>query len=142
MCDFDVFLEEDSGGFTEFLARLGCEVLAGTLFCDTVLHLRMSLEVGFEALCYVFTLRHQCYTGGCVLPNLWKKEWIVCATENDCVDEWVGMQEFIDAVFYEVIGSGSVVFSVFNERNPHGTGLSDYGSRGVEFFNLQHIWSG
>ena len=66
----------------------------------------MVYEIAAQAICNVFALRHHAHTGRQILQNLGHEQWIVCAAQDDAVDQWVEVHNLVEAFFHKVVGAG------------------------------------
>ena len=106
---------------------------------EALLHFGMAEKVVLKAGCYVLALRDDGDSCGDVEHDFVEQQGVVCATEDDGVDEWVFRHEFVDAVLHEIIGTWFVKFAVFNERNPHRTSESCDAETRVKFLDFELV---
>ena len=61
------------------------------------------------------------------------------AAEYDGVDEGVLVEEFLERIPDEIVGTGFVILATFHQWHPHGAGLAHDGAGGIEFLYLQVV---
>lgn len=61
------------------------------------------------------------------------------ATKDDGVDEWVGVEQAVDVLLYEIVCSRRVELAVLYQRHPHGTCFALHMDVGIELGNLQLV---
>ena len=95
---FNLFVEEQTGGFTEFGGGFRGVVMANASLREALLHFGMTKKIVLKAGSDVFALRNDGHPCRDVLLDFVKKQRIVGATENDGVNERILCHEFLDAV--------------------------------------------
>lgn len=118
---FNLFVEEQTGGFTEFGGGFRGVVMASASLREALLHFGMTEKIVLKAGSDVFALRNDGHPCWDVFLDFVKKQRIVGATKNDGIDVRILCHEFLDAILHEIISTRFVKFAVFNERNPHRT---------------------
>lgn len=61
------------------------------------------------------------------------------AAEDDGVDERVLVEEFLEGVLDEIVGTGFVELVVLHQWHPHGAGLTHDGAVGIKFLDFQFV---
>ena len=118
---------------------LSGEETGSTPSCDAGFHVGVTTEVVGKAAGYVLALRDEMDVGGRVLTDLVDEEGVVGAAEDDGVDERVTLQEQVEILAYEIVGTGRVGLAVLDEGHPHRTCLpGDDDVRG-EFGQLERV---
>ena len=136
MGGLDGLAKEDGGHVGKGFGLLGGEVAGGGALGEALLHVGVPTEIVGKAVGYVFALWHEAHGGGKGAAQLGEEEGIVGAAEDDGVDEGVALEELVDVLLYEVVGSGAVGLAVLDEWHPEGAGLAgdvDVGGEFVDF---------
>ena len=102
-------------------------------------HLRMACEVAAQALGHIAALLDDSHALGHELADLAKQQGIVCAAQDDTVDEGVATKQILDALAHEIICSGTVVFLVLHQGHPHGAGFARHLDVRTELGELQLV---
>ena len=112
-------VQEDGGGFGEFLGGFGRQETASASGGELARHFGMPLQVIFQALRHILALREERDACGHVFPDLVEQERIVRAAEDERVDARVFRKELVQVLLHEIIGAGRGIFVVLDERYPH-----------------------
>ena len=136
---FKGLAHEDGCLRLECLCLFRSQEACGASHRDALIHFRVAAEVVLQALCYVAALFDDVYVRRHVLAYLTKQQGIVCAAEDDAVDERVTAEQALYALADEVVRSWTVVFVVLYQRHPHGAGFSCHLNVGAELGNLQLV---
>ena len=116
-------VQEDGGGFGEFLGGFGRQETASASGGELARHFGMPLQVIFQALRHILALREERDACGHVFPDLVEQERIVRAAEDERVDARVFRKELVQVLLHEIIGAGRGIFVVLDERHPHRASL-------------------
>ena len=99
----------------------------------------MSEEVVLQAVGHVTALGNDADALGHELLNFGHEQRVVGASEDDGIDERVFCQQLIDALLYEVVGSGRCGFSSLNDGSPERACDTADSDVGKEFLNFELI---
>ena len=132
-------VEEAGGRGSEAVGVLGGEETGSTPSCDAGFHVGVTTEVVGKAAGYVLALRDEMDVGGRVLTDLVDEEGVVGAAEDDGVDERVTLQELVEILADEIVGTGRVGLAVLDEGHPHRTCLTGDDDVWGEFGQLERV---
>ena len=132
-------VEEAGGRGSEAVGVLGGEETRSTPSCDAGFHVGVTTEVVGKAAGYVLALGDEMDVSGRVLTDLVDEEGVVGAAEDDGVDERVTLQELVEILAYEIVGTGRVGLAVLDEGHPHRTCLTGDDDVWGEFSQLERV---
>ena len=132
-------MEEYSCCLAESFLAFGGEISAFAALSDVLFHLRVALQIVGKGVCHVAALRHDAHAVGDVLHHGRHQKRIVCASEDDGVDERVETHELVDALLHEVVGAGRVGFACLHDGCPQRTSHSADGDVGEELLYLKFV---
>ena len=101
-----VLMQEYAGCLAESFFALGGEIAARSALRNVALHFGVTLQIIGQRIRHVGALRHDAHSLGHILHYRTHQQRIVCAAENDGVDERILAHELVDALLYEVVGTG------------------------------------
>ena len=105
MCNLHLFMKENLCRFLEFILTLCCEISARACFGYHLFHLRMAVQIIFQTVCYILSLRNHSYAIRKILHNAAHKKRIMRATQNNGINISVLQHQLVDAFLYEIISS-------------------------------------
>ena len=121
MCNLHLFMKENLCRFLEFILTLCCEISARACFGYHLFHLRMALQIIFQTVCYILSLRNHSYAIRKILHNAAHKKRIMRATQNNGINISVLQHQLVDAFLYEIISSRTICFIGFHDGSPKRT---------------------
>ena len=124
MFGVDALTKEHCCVIVELAWLFGGQEAYAAVLCNACLHIGMPTEIVGKALCHIFALRNQVDVRRSMFPNLVVEQGIVGATQYDGIYVRVLRQQLPDVFLHKEIGSVAIVFTVLDEGNPHGAGLS------------------
>ena len=135
-------MEEKRGGIRKLGGGLGRKEMAGASFGELSIHLRMAGEVIDQADGYTLSLGKEGDRLGQEGAYLTGQEGIMGATQDQGIDQRIGLQQVIEVLTDEIVGSGRVELVVLDQGDPHRAGLSRDLDMGEELANLNGIRMG
>ena len=121
MCYLHLFMKENLCRFLEFILTLCCEISARACLSYHLLHLRMAVQIIFQTVCYILSLRNHSYAIRKILHNAAHKKRIMRATQNNGINISVLQHQLVDAFLYEIISSRTICFIGFYDGSPKRT---------------------
>lgn len=94
--------------------------------CCTMVDVGMAFEIVAEAGRHILPLGNQLDMLWGITANLVVEQGIVGTTKDNGVDVGVVLEQLIDVFLHKVVGTLGLEFHIFDDRHPHGTGLSRY----------------
>ena len=92
----------------------------------------MSVEVVLQGTCHILPLGDNAYTLGYRLLQSVHQERIVCATENDGIDERVLLHQLVDTLAHEELRALALCLASLHDGSPEGARLTSDGDVGEE----------
>lgn len=132
-------MQEELSRLAEFVGVLGGEIMALSVLCTHGLDIGMTHKVVFKTVGHILALRNYLDAARRILQNLVEQQRIMGAAKDDRVNLRVAYHEVVDALLYKIVGTGTVVFVVLNERNPHWARLACNSDVGKELLYFKNI---
>ena len=103
------------------------------------IHLGVSLQIFFEALSHILTLRNDTDTSREVFQDLRHEQRIMGAAKDDSVDSGIKTHNLVDAFLDEIVGTRRIGFIILHQGHPERTCNTSDLYVGIEFLDFEGL---